>query len=92
MILLAGDCTGSAYLYTPRDTSTTRNVRKADDINQPQKHLPEYDLAFEIKCGATVGSAAVSPVRDGSGDLHVYIPAYEVDKVHVFRLSKARFR
>lgn len=44
-------------------------------------NLPEYELAFEIECGATVGSAAVTAINDGSGDVNLYIPSYELNKV-----------
>eukprot|EP00981_Chlorochromonas_danica_P013103 scaffold5806_cov171-Ochromonas_danica.AAC.1 len=71
LILLAGDCTGSAYLFAP--VHSKEEVRTSEGI-------PRYELAFEIECGATVGSAAVSSVSDGSGDVHLYIPAYELNK------------
>ena len=53
MILLAGDCTGSAYLFAP-----TNEVKENTDST-----LPSYDLVFEVECGATVGSAAVNPLK-----------------------------
>lgn len=80
LILIAGDCTGSAYVFTPRDSTSPSSSSESPDV-------PRYDLAFEIECGATVGSAAIGLTKDKSGDLNLYIPAYELNKVHVFRLS-----
>lgn len=77
MILLAGDGTRSAYIFSPCSEDTD-----SDD--------PQYKLAFEVECGATVGSAAVSSVRDGTGDVEIVVPSYELNKVHMYRLSKAR--
>jgi hypothetical protein len=95
MILLAGDCTGSAYLFAP--SSNEKKQNKDDDT------LPTYDLVFEVECGATVGSAAINPLKgiifhinkfillllllDGSGDVEIFVPSYELNRVHVFRLS-----
>jgi len=46
LILVAGDCTGSAYIFTPSaDMPSTFPSQKT-----PLK----YKLAFEIECGATV--------------------------------------
>jgi hypothetical protein len=85
LILLAGDCTGSAYVFAPQRPSGPDP--DPDSSPSPTNTIPLYDLAFEIECGATVGSAAVSSTDDGSGDVHLYVPAYELNKVHVFRLS-----
>jgi len=74
LIILAGDCTGSAYIFSPINKN---NCNKQSDI-------PEYELAFEVECGATVGSVAVSENSEGSLDL--FVPSYELNKVHVFRL------
>eukprot|EP01038_Epipyxis_sp_PR26KG_P014638 gene14638-19661_t len=81
LILLAGDCTGSAYIFAPSPTTT----ESSDGVKEP---IPQYELAYEIECGATVGSAAVTSTNDGSGDVNLYIPSYELNKVHVFRLSE----
>ena len=45
LILLAGDCTGSAYLFAPTPGGTSMMKTGA---------LPPYQLAFEVECGATV--------------------------------------
>jgi hypothetical protein len=85
LILLAGDCTGSAYIFAPKkveDESICREGRKG-----LCGMLPTYELAFEVECGATVGSACVSAAPDGSGDVDVFVPSYELDQVHVLRLS-----
>lgn len=47
LILLAGDCTGSAYIFSPCNSSY-------HDNNSMSENIPEYDLAFEVECGATV--------------------------------------
>ena len=49
--------------------------------------VPNYELAFEIQCGATVGSAAVAAIPDGSGDVEIFVPSYEVNKVSNVRSS-----
>lgn len=77
LILLAGDGTRSAYIFSPCTES-------------PDSDEPQYKLAFEVECGATVGSAAVSAVPDGTGDVEIVVPSYELNKVHMYRLSKAR--
>ena len=43
--------------------------------------VPNYELAFEIQCGSTVGSAAVAAIPDGSGDVEIFVPSYELSKV-----------
>jgi hypothetical protein len=56
IIMLAGDCTGSAYIFTP---STNKQVDGGNDhsFSSPTSSLvPEYDLAFEVEVGATVRS------------------------------------
>jgi len=80
LILLAGDCTGSAYVFAPRLEDT--NIEEVIDIT-----IPNYELAFEIQCGATVGSAAVGTIPDGTGDVEIFVPSYEANKVHIFRLT-----
>ena len=45
--------------------------------------VPNYELAFEIQCGATVGSAAVAAIPDGSGDIEIFVPSYELNKVSI---------
>ena len=74
MILLAGMARDPLYFRPP--------CANSDE--------PKYKLAFEVECGATVGSAAVSSVSDGSGDVEIVVPSYELNKVHLYRLSKAR--
>lgn len=91
MILLAGDCTGSAYLFAPQPPTTSSSPSSfADSTTEPNNNsnsnkksssIPRYELAFEVECGATVGSAAVSAIQDGSGDVNLFIPAYELNKV-----------
>ena len=34
-----------------------------------------------------VGSAAVRALKDGSGDVEIYVPSYELSQVNIFRLS-----
>mmetsp|Transcript_7011 Transcript_7011/g.15577 ORF Transcript_7011/g.15577 Transcript_7011/m.15577 type:complete len:327 (+) Transcript_7011:96-1076(+) len=125
LILIAGDCTGSAYVFAPKkegregsgfsfevgegvgssggtregstvpigtvlDSATAQSILQ-DSPDSPPSHpseVPAYELVFEIECGATVGSAAVTAIDDGTGDMNLYIPAYELDIVHVFRLSE----
>ena len=145
LILLAGDCTASAYIFTPRinddddddekeeegekkkkkvlekvsssveappsllqplssDTatlerpSTTPSTAKVTPVNRKDKMresrgywLPEYDLAYEVECGATVGSAATHVLSDGSGDVQIFVPSYELNKLHVFRLNHHQY-
>jgi hypothetical protein len=81
LILLAGDCTGSAYVFSPVAGTPCA------DFDSSRSTVPPYELAFEVQCGATVGSASVTAADDGSGDVDVYIPSYELNKVHVFRMS-----
>lgn len=102
LILLAGDCTGSAYIFSPRSVSGHANQKTYGDNGDHAKAsltataaadtndstMASYQLAFEIECGATVGSAAVLPVADGSGDVEVFVPSYELSKVHAFRLHE----
>lgn len=90
MILLAGDCTGSAYVFTP-----SLQMCPSDDCLVADGGcggIPSYDLAFEVECGATVGSACVNGATDGSGDMELFIPSYELNKIHVYRLSDIRNR
>ncbi len=63
MILLAGDCTGSAYIFAPQDedilSNTDHNSNIDTDIskietNHNKDSIPRYELAFEVECGATV--------------------------------------
>ena len=49
-------------------------------------------MSFEIQCGATVGSAAVAASLDGSGAVDIFIPSYELNKIHKFRLSHSHAR
>lgn len=84
LILLAGDCTGSAYVFAPVSEDCPQACQQAASSS-----LPGYGLAFEVECGATVGSAAVSVPPDRSGDMELFIPSYELNKVHVFRLSES---
>ena len=44
---------------------------------------PIYDLAFEIECGATVGSAAAAPATDGTNSVDIYVPSYELNQVSI---------
>ena len=83
LILLAGDCTGSAYIFSPVD----RAGSGAGGEDAAETSLAPYELAFEIECGATVGSAAVLPTDDASGDVEIFVPSYELNRVHAFRLS-----
>lgn len=102
MILLAGDCTGSAYIFAPQlDEKQSRTDKES-------RTTSKYNLAFEIECGSTVcftlltksalfsslqydlyflgvqvGSAAVSSVNDGTGDVNIYVPSYELNKVRL---------
>lgn len=149
LILLAGDCTGSAYIFTPRTARTVeplsltvskpsssirtmspslspppeiqqtgvssesiqhseRNRSSADSgssnthsnnsfndlnfFNGKQEKMevvstcailsPVYDLAFEVECGATVGSAAAAPATDGTNSVDIFLPSYELNQVH----------
>ncbi len=81
IILLAGDCTGSAYIFSP-----TLN----DGVYEST--LSPYELAFEIECGATVGSAAFQEITHDNGDksIELYVPSYELNKIHVFQLSNSQ--
>jgi len=79
LILLSGDCTGSAYIFAPRDGDSGGASRGSS--------VPTYDMAFEIQCGATVGSAAAAAALDGSGGVDIFIPSYELNKIHKFRLA-----
>lgn len=95
LILLAGDCTGSAYVFAPvienfpnKNSEWTEGARDSA-TGSSGGALPGYGLAFEVECGATVGSAAVSAPLDKSGDMEIFIPSYELNKVHVFRLSES---
>ena len=94
MILLAGDCTGSAYVFAPRLTSEMKSNlesrrKRYNEGKEGQTDyeldsvldVPNYELAFEIQCGATVGSAAVAAIPDGTGDVEIFVPSYEVNKV-----------
>ena len=83
LILLAGDCTGSAYIFSPGSTSQEEYANVVGSGG-----LPPYELAFEVECGATVGSACVSASADSSGDVDVFIPSYELNQIHVYRLSE----
>ena len=71
LILVAGDCTGSAYIFTPRSSSdtNTHTVNAATPSTNSKsegstatgsadrtRNEPMYDLAFEIECGATVSN------------------------------------
>ena len=93
LILLAGDCTGSAYIFAPTDRET--GSREAGihaggkhKLKGCDRHMPTYELAFEVECGATVGSAAVMPTNDSSGDVEIFVPSYELNRVHAFRLHR----
>ena len=93
LILLAGDCTGSAYVFAPRLTNTMKidyeNSNRLKEGKGPEgdsvsvADVPNYELAFEIQCGATVGSAAVAAIPDGSGDIEIFVPSYELNKVSI---------
>jgi hypothetical protein len=88
MILLAGDCTGSAYIFSPSLSFINGDKTVGED---------SYQFAFEIECGATVsllrfklmrllnlsqvGSAAFASSNDGSGCINLYVPSYELNKV-----------
>ena len=83
MILLAGDCTGSAYLFAPSiqqqensPTSSNRNVNDNTKTNSDDTTLPSYDLVFEVECGATVGSAAVNPLKGNITHNNIYHNSY----------------
>lgn len=67
MILVAGDCTGSAYLFAPKTASPTlvtpqtQALIQATTQGQAQGQsaevasgVPQYELLYEIECGATV--------------------------------------
>ena len=104
LILLAGDCTGSAYIFAPikscgdstySDSSSSSSSNRRSIINSSSHRLngfdnsvPTYELAFEVECGATVGSAAVMPTNDNSGDVEIFVPSYELNRVHAFRLHE----
>jgi hypothetical protein len=66
LILLAGDCTGSAYVFAPR--LDDKNIEESTDIDIT---IPNYELAFEIQCGATVGSAAVGTYMNIYVHIHI---------------------
>jgi hypothetical protein len=82
LILLAGDCTGSAYIFSP----LKKDMAEEGEMSAAGQ-LPDYELAFEVECGATVGSACVAAAADGSGDVDVYVPSYELNQLHAYRLS-----
>ena len=89
IILVAGDCTGSAYIFTPVQHKIGESTEKRQQFSFiNSENQVAYELAFEVECGATVGSAAVAEASDGSGDVMLYIPSYELNKVHVFRLTE----
>jgi len=108
MILIAGDCTGSAYIFAPKHWKREVQLEQSyHENNYIRSHysgviasialgesaldgvdVPSYELLFEIEVGATVGSAALSIVTDGSGDVILYVPAYELNRIHVYRLSE----
>lgn len=120
MILIAGDCTGSAYIFAPKhwkreEFRLEESYQESDYVRshynsaiasiallgdsssssldrmraeEEEEDLPAYELLFEIEVGATVGSAALSIVTDGSGDVILYVPAYELNRIHVYRLSE----
>lgn len=71
MILLAGDCTGSAYLFAPTTQLEGSSIKK-NSLTHSDNILPSYDLVFEVECGATVGSAAVNPLK-GNKYYYYYI-------------------
>lgn len=90
LILLAGDCTGSAYIFTPRPPHANSPTTDLDDTSADGVRAakePLYDLTFEVECGATVGSAATSPASDGSDAVDIFLPSYELNQVHALRLS-----
>jgi hypothetical protein len=157
LILLSGDCTGSAYIFAPSDILPAANtINNAHDatggVTDPaaantsadgatsgaiestpnprsSSSVPPYEMVFEIQCGATVGSAAVAAALDGSvgnhithtnspflfttllmnnihsyclilfrsltrslthfsqGDVDIFIPSYELNKIHKFQLA-----
>ena len=119
LILLSGDCTGSAYIFAPKPPAThAKHSAASKDLAEDPKNddatlvvgeivaaavdtassgvnvsaarrspLPTYEMSFEIQCGATVGSAAVAASLDGSGAVDIFIPSYELNKIHKFRLS-----
>lgn len=95
LILLAGDCTGSAYIFAPTASERETDSREGGQGGGKhrlgyERHMPRYELAFEVECGATVGSAAVMPTNDNSGDVEIFVPSYELSKVHAFRLTRSR--
>mmetsp|Transcript_110113 Transcript_110113/g.307858 ORF Transcript_110113/g.307858 Transcript_110113/m.307858 type:complete len:773 (-) Transcript_110113:37-2355(-) len=85
LIVVAGDCAESAYIFRPEKVDLGSEAEGVD---------PEasYKLMCEIKCGATVGSIGVGyenlcSVEQESGYAKLYIPCYEKDKILVFALG-----
>jgi hypothetical protein len=58
LILLAGDCTGSAYVFAPslrqERVECSNNVNGDECMTNEDLSIPSYELAFEVECGATV--------------------------------------
>lgn len=87
LILLSGDCTGSAYIFAPRNGQEQPQKEQHHNVAMGSASVPTYDMAFEIQCGATVGSAAAAAALDGSGGVDIFIPSYELNRIHKFRLA-----
>jgi hypothetical protein len=90
---------GGGSTATSLNPDTQLDVRECDPNDMPvdedeevatTRRMPLYELAFEIECGATVGSAAAAAVADSSGDVDIFVPSYELNQVHVLRLSERR--
>jgi hypothetical protein len=82
LLVVAGDCAESAYLFRPVDT------------HDPMDPDPStcYKLMVEVACEATVGSIGVGyddflATDQESGYAKLYIPCYEKDKIYVFALG-----
>lgn len=83
---ISGWYLGSDFLGINRKSSMDSVINIWSPALKPGS-LPLYKLAFEIECGSTVGSAAVAAASDESGDVDLYIPSYEFNEIHAFRLK-----
>lgn len=84
MIAVAGDCSDSAYLFRPTDSSEQHK-----NISDPSA---DYKLMCEIRCGATVGSIGIGyedfmTAEQEDSYAKLYIPCYEKDKILVLAIG-----
>ena len=83
LIAVAGDCSESAYIFRPVDSS--------EQEPHPDQSA-QYKLMCEIACGATVGSIGIGyqdfmDADQEAGYAKLYLPCYEKDKVLVFAMG-----